>query len=371
MFLNSSILTSNFASKIVSLGLPRTVLTYDGFSIYTANLASISSVIVKPYYQIKLNTGEDFVVAYDNQIPVQQYPHETINYYNPIELRQLIVEQLITNIYTVPELAFTAPLCTNLQRNDSDTICDYPIEEGIYTVPSLNEFTLQFTNSDLCEVPPYWLGIMLVSPLYGGLEPQLEVSEAVYASMMANCTGQDSPRLYKTNGGRVAFNSPVISDRTKFSLDLENLGILGVDINSRTINNAYIYSRPQDRIYVLKGILDIAGQVDLRTGKVLLSLYNPELIKQVAFIVRSLRGEVLFRSNLSIEIQLPPDIYPFTIPSKTALYTPRSVTYYPRYVVSIELLGDLASKELSVNSPSNTALLLDTNNSMYIPIKVN
>jgi hypothetical protein len=371
MFVNSSILTSNFSSKISTINLFRNVLTYDNFSIYSTTVDEVTTPLVKPYYQIRLNTGEDFIVAYDNQIGVQQYSNGVINYYNPIELKQLIVEQLIPDIYSISSLAFTSPLCNAFTPNSPELICDYPIEEGVYTVPSLNKYQLPFTTTDLCEVPPYWLGVMLVSPLYGGIEPQLEVPNAVYATMIASCYGQESPSIYKTNGGRLAFNSPTINDRTKFSLDLENLGILGVDINSRLINNAYIFSRVEDRIQLLKGIFDIIGQVNLRKGTINVTLNNRELLNQIVFIIRSLRGEVLFTGYQSIEIQLPVDIYPFSIPSKTSLYTPKSVTYYPRYVISVTEMGNLASKELSLSSPSNTVLLLDTNNSMYISIKVN
>lgn len=368
MFANSNLLRKDSLILVNSLFNNAELLTYDGYSITTTTVSSVSNNISKSYYQITVNTGERFLVSTNSQLLISRYPEDGYDYLYPIEIQNSINEQLNLGIYELRELAFISPFCNNYGSNLNE-LCDYVVPDGAITLPQVNKLITNFSTPDLCEVPPYWYGVFLTKELKG-IEPIIEVGEDIYLNMKQSCLGQESPSVYKTNGGMVAFKSPRINaTRTKLSLDLENLGLLGVSVDERDINNAYLFSSFNDRVKVLKGILDSIGLVDLRTNAVKLTLWNRRVLEDVALLVRSISGEAIFESQYTLNIQVPPNVYPFSIPSKTALYVPQEVTYYPRYIVSVQLIGDLSSRQITTSSPSNTVLLTDTNNSMYIPIK--
>jgi hypothetical protein len=363
MFINSYLLNRYSLLKVLDVNIGTELLAYDGYSINSTNVENVSGIVGKPYYLVTINTGEQFIIKGDSTLKTAIYPNETYSFLNPIQISTALNEQNIS-IYNIDSLAFISPHCTPYTIRSNKGPCSYNIAEGVITIPSVNKQAIDFEDTDLCNLPPYWYGILLTSKIWGSpSNPQIDTSLEIFNNLRDICGSTQNISVYKGNNNRIGFSGSNIE--TVFT----DAGITNVLLSQRRIDSKYIFTSIKNRQLLVQGILDNIGSIDLANEVVTVTLIeNPTLLKDLALLINTLGGETIFRSEYTLEVQLPKHLYPFKIPSKTALYEPQDIIHYPRYIVSVQPLGYRHSKVLYTTSPTNTVLLLDNNNSMYIPI---
>lgn len=136
---------------------------------------------------------------------------------------------------------------------------------------------------------------------------------------------------------------------------LHKLGLLGKKANDKFIPDEYKISSEQDRLALLRGLMDTDGTVKERTGEASFSTTSKQLAKDLIEIVRSLGGRAIIRrrdrvgeqnllSDRTIHTRLPS--YEFTIslsqnPFHTSRKSSRHKTKYLQHIkiLSIEEVG--------------------------------
>ena len=131
----------------------------------------------------------------------------------------------------------------------------------------------------------------------------------------------------------------------------------------------------ENRINILRGLLDTDGHIDKRTSSVFFTTTSYNLMLGVRFLVESLGGtcHVSVRHNTfmyldkkkngmdsySMCICMPPDINPFFLPRKHKLVIPKTKYKPVRYITNVEKIGQKKCQCILLNNPTHLYL---TNN---------
>lgn len=135
-------------------------------------------------------------------------------------------------------------------------------------------------------------------------------------------------------------------------------------IGHKHVPAEYFRGSIDQRLALLRGLMDSDGSIDKRRGRVSFSSTLPGLRDAVAELARSL-GEVVHvgkrqmtgygKTVTSYEVGWQPERQPFALTRKGAHVRARKVKRYRR-VVSIEQIDTVATKCIAVDSPTHTFL---------------
>ena len=145
--------------------------------------------------------------------------------------------------------------------------------------------------------------------------------------------------------------------------------------NKKHIPSEYLFNSIENRIELLRGLLDTDGHIDRRTSSVYFTTTSNDLMLGVRFLVESVGGvcHVILRHNsfmyldekkkgldsYSMCICMPPEINPFFLSRKHIVVVPK-IKYKPvRYIINVEKVGQKECQCILVNNPSHLYL---TNN---------
>lgn len=155
---------------------------------------------------------------------------------------------------------------------------------------------------------------------------------------------------------------------------IENLGLLGCKASAKFIPDIYKYASIDDRIALLRGLMDTGGSVSKRTGEASFATISYKLAKDVVELVQSLGGRALIRErnrvgkvttikghkatcrNKAYEftISLPSNINPFYLNRKAKYF---SCKYIHR--IGIKSIEPVCEKEVQ-------CILVENNEHLYI-----
>lgn len=142
--------------------------------------------------------------------------------------------------------------------------------------------------------------------------------------------------------------------------DLADLGVLGY----KHVPDQYLRASAEQRLALLRGLVDSDGHVDARRGRVRFVNTNKQLTDAVAELARSL-GEIVHRVERDangfgktvrvFEACWMPTTCPATLSAKVARIRPRQIAPY-RVVKSIERVDTVPTRCIAVDAPTRTYL---------------
>ena len=157
--------------------------------------------------------------------------------------------------------------------------------------------------------------------------------------------------------------------------EIKELGLLNHYSYEKFIPNEYLFDSVNNRIELLRGLLDTDGHISKNSGSVYYTTTSEKLMLGVKFLVESLGGvcsvseRVNFytyneekkcgRNSYSLCICMPPEINPFSLSRKHNLVIPKTKYKPIRYITNIELISKKECQCILVDNPSH---LYITNN---------
>jgi phosphate starvation-inducible PhoH-like protein len=155
---------------------------------------------------------------------------------------------------------------------------------------------------------------------------------------------------------------------------IENLGLLGCKATTKFIPEIYKYASIDDRIALLRGLMDTDGSVNKRNGEASFTTVSHQLAKDVVELVQSLGGRALIRERNRVgkvttikghkatcrnkvyefTISLPSNINPFYISRKAKYFSCKYM-----HQVGIKSIDSVCEKEVQ-------CILVENNEHLYI-----
>jgi hypothetical protein len=234
---------------------------------------------------------------------------------------------------------------------------------------------IEFNKKELL-IEPYLLGLLIGD---GGLtnEIRFTTSDEELLEKVDLLLPNGLKLIYRNNYDWAITSGKYNGGHKKNILkeQLKEMGLMGKKSEHKFIPEQYKYSCVEDRIKILRGLLDTDGSIS-STGEIEYSSSSKKLAEDVVFIVQSLGGKANIKSRTTkclisyrMNITLPNDIIPFQLTRKVNRIKKR-VKYFPtRAIVSIE---ELDKKEemtcISVNSFDNLYVAehcIVTHNTMF------
>ena len=150
---------------------------------------------------------------------------------------------------------------------------------------------------------------------------------------------------------------------------LKDLGLMGKMSYQKHIPHPYLFSRPEQRSELLRGLMDTDGWVTQgkRGNAAQLSTSSPQLADDIVFLVQSLGGvarrkvkPTTHRDAHLITISLPRGMQPFWLPRKRNVYPNMREKYAPtRKIESIEFSRRVAAQCIKVQNGNGLYLTND------------
>jgi len=153
---------------------------------------------------------------------------------------------------------------------------------------------------------------------------------------------------------------------------IKKLGLYGTKSNTKFIPDDYKMSSKEDRINLLQGLMDTDGSVEKNGKSTTYTTVSKKLCEGVCFIVCSLGGtaKVSKRTNRNhfykgenrktqdcykINLVLPADIQPFSLPRKAERVKPRKINkdIPRRFFDKIEFVGEKEAKCILIDHPDH------------------
>lgn len=220
-----------------------------------------------------------------------------------------------------------------------------------------------FKKRDL-YIPAYILGVLLGDgSLSGGGSvvfntDDIEIFQAVQDLLPS---GHCIHTHYDPSRYSIVSTATRQKKRKNFILNtLRKLGLMGKTSFTKHIPHDYLFSSIQDRIALLRGLLDTDGYVDKRGTTVQYSTVSPDLRDGVAFLVQSLGGIARISEKIpkggngpayTLTLNLPPGICPFKLPRKRERFKENHKYLPTRGFEKTVLLEKRPCQCISTNAP--------------------
>ncbi len=220
---------------------------------------------------------------------------------------------------------------------------------------------LQFIKKDLL-IPPYTLGALIGD---GGLT-NTSINFSTIDKEILNRIGSELCII------------PTHIDRCNYRLVGANLKkyiskIFGSKCHSgdKFIPKEYLYSNIDDRINLLRGLMDTDGYISKRGTDCVFYTSSVQLAKDIVELVNGLGGIALLKNrgkkkytynnekrvskydSLAITINLPSEINPFYLKRKVKRVVSKTKYVTPRFIESIQYIGEIETKCILVDSPTH------------------
>jgi len=235
---------------------------------------------------------------------------------------------------------------------------------------------VQYSERDL-PIDPYALGLLLgdgcitSSIIFGSQDQELiDRFAAIMAHDFPGCHLVTKQRESGYVEGRLR-GEPARPVRGQVRKELENLGLWGLKSYEKFVPEDYMRASPQQRLEVLRGLLDTDGWCDRNSGAPMFSSSSEQLVAGVVELVQSLGGVGRVRAispgkggyasertdYWEVRIRLPKEIdAPFWLARKRDIYLGRRTTGergLVRTVRSVDYVGDKEVQCITVDSPDH------------------
>ena len=224
------------------------------------------------------------------------------------------------------------------------------------------DYTWNFSQTPLCLLPPYWIGVFTIKGLLEEQEPKAILDPELRNIMEQHCMGLRQHHIVRNTDPNQFIHSfrsdRYIEERSQLSIDLENLELLYSNKCNRYIHDSYLYTSVDNRINLLRGLMDAGGYIDfMGGGTAKLRVFSSRLVENIYLLVRSLGGYVSVERMAGVwtlSILPPSTINPFSREGLVTNYKEPDISPVPRrFVVSVQEEGEPSSTScLRYGSPS-------------------
>lgn len=234
--------------------------------------------------------------------------------------------------------------------------------------------SVSFEKKDL-PIHPYLLGVLLGDGCFARKDKILFTSADEFIVNKISQLLPDSdilkPRSQKYQYAIIKkepflLNLPFKNRSSSIANLISSLGLECHKARNKFIPEIYLYSSIEDRLEILRGLMDSDGSASCRNGsQSYFSSISLELIKGLKHLVCSLGGKCRInfsekRNIYSAQILLFDEkLNPFSIPRKFEKFRPASQRFQKRYFSKIEFLGEKESVCIQVDSKSQLYLTDD------------
>ena len=242
-----------------------------------------------------------------------------------------------------------------------------------YRIP-MNMHPIQFDIKNNHYIHPYILGVLIGdgsttsnSISFGSEDPEIVEGVKKYLNEnyhLSEYLYDDRCNQYKIVG-KISQHK-----RNLYKLHIHNMK-LNVKSAFKFIPHEYLFSTIEDRLHILRGIMDTDGTVDINTGGAFIRSTSYRLLTDMRFLVKSLGGNttqiteientgykdkngVFIKTNVcfSIKFFFENGMIPFSMSRKIERYK-KCRENYPIKIKNISYTGVFPCKCISVDHPSN------------------
>jgi hypothetical protein len=363
-FIENKVFTPNGRKKIGDLMIGDEVIGSNGKKCLVKGVYPQG---IKDLYRVTFNDGMSVLVCKEHLFSVKSssFGDNTKNNRNKKSL-VLSVEQMLDK---------NLSLELNGSHNNEHRTYKYKTfykdnsENNKWQIPIVKP--IEFNSVDL-PLNPYLLGLILGD---GGITQKnvsfttedIEIIDIIKnilpenSQIVKNKNSKYGYRLTKKSGS----TNPIIQQ-------LKILNLMGCGSHNKFVPNIYKYSSINDRLEILKGLMDTDGTCSLKNGickGTEYSTISEQMADDVIEIVHSLGGIARKSSRITfythkgikkegkksyrINIKLPNDMNPFKIKRKYDLYKTPKKYKVGRYIKNIEFERTDEAICISVDSPDN------------------
>jgi hypothetical protein len=260
---------------------------------------------------------------------------------------------------------------TNSYKNYSIHLIDAPIE---------------FDAEDL-KINPYLLGVLLGDGSFRNPNtPNVTSIDEFIIKKIDKLLPNAMLLSWDLNFGyRIVDRNSSKSRKNTLRLLLDDLGLWGKNSKEKFIPISYKLGSSSDRSNLLQGLMDTDGTVDKSGKSITFNTSSEVLANDVVFLVQSLGGiakvssrfpsykdasgnKVLCSKAFRVDICLPNNIKPFSIPRKANRVMGKVNYLFTRYIDSIEYIGTKECQCITVAAKDNLYVTKDfivTHNSVF------
>lgn len=229
-------------------------------------------------------------------------------------------------------------------------------------------------NDIKVELDPYVMGCLLgdgcLRNNVGFSTSDIEIIESISSLL------DDDMNISKRNDYDYAIVKEKKSYKNKIKQYLIEIGIFGKLSYDKFIPNCYKFNSVENRIKLLRGLMDTDGSVSSDGTHVSFTSTSLRLIKDVVELVQSLGGIATYhkprnnkyeyngdikegKESYTITIKMNPSINPFSLERKRNLVKPKTKYKPNRYITGVRFVGKKESKCIKVSSESRLYLTND------------
>lgn len=217
---------------------------------------------------------------------------------------------------------------------------------------------VEFDEKDLL-IPPYILGYWIGngSKRHANITCDLKDADEICSLIQEHSNGK-----YKIGAKHITdgSNAVTIGIRDGLLADLRDLGVL----NNKHIPTSYLTASYQQRIYLLKGLMDSDGTISKNRGQAIFTTINYDLANKVYQLVSSLGEKAHINARLQkgfmkevvcYYVSWKPNICPVSLKRKADNFVPRKLCTY-RSVKEINEIDSVPTKCIAVSSATKSYL---------------
>lgn len=219
---------------------------------------------------------------------------------------------------------------------------------------------VQFNEKPL-PVNPYILGCLLGDGSFRGNTITLTSADNDIVSYFKNNL---PPYVELKFDGDIGYRITGTGERfetNQFTSDIRSLGLMGHLSNSKFIPDIFKFSSVENRLKLLRGLLDTDGHIRPKDGHIEFCSVSRQLAEDTQFLIQSLGGNARINKNKTthqdryrVTIRMPDGLNPFKLQRKADIFSNKKIKHKPsRAIASVEFIGRKEAQCIRVDAPDS------------------
>jgi len=226
-------------------------------------------------------------------------------------------------------------------------------------------------------IEPYTLGTLLGDGYMRDLtltNPDTEIADIISSRLGEKC----KLVKIKVNNEKRCDVYGIVSNGfadNEYKQEIKNLDLYTKRSNDKFIPSKYLFSSVEQRIELLRGLMDTDGYVNKNGTSTQITTVSNRLANDIKFLVQSLGGIVTLKSKkpkytyngetrtgqlaYTLTLSMPANINPFNLARKADLVRPKTKYKPTRYITGFDEIGLKECQCISVDHPSSLYLVND------------
>jgi len=236
-------------------------------------------------------------------------------------------------------------------------------------------YPIQFSEKNL-PIRPYLMGVLLgdgnfTHKTVGFTSPDSEIVSRV-KHLLKDAFGDSislNPRISKNRAPSYGISKTDFSAKNPVRLELDRYGLCEKNSLGKFIHDDYLYGSVEQRIELLRGLMDTDGYVSKDGITIQFSSISKGLADGVVQLVQSLGGIAWISSKIptftyrgerrignesfTVSMRMPPEINPFHLERKAQSVKPKTKYLPVRYFARVESVGMAQAQCISIDHPTH------------------